>query len=351
MYGEELNFTGPKLMEFERDLKGLADKAPAWDFVAIDFETATRSWSSACSVGIAFVRDMEVVETFHQLLRPPGNKYDQGTIDIHGIRPEDTTDAPDLLTVWEEVFPVIRGAAVVAHNARFDVSVLKASLDACSVYYPKEYLEFKYIDTVQMVRDYVPGHRKLSDCTDCLGISLENHHDAACDARACAEIAIHCIRASGCRNLGEFCFSRPHVHIGEARDISLAETPPSWGGKPKKAPAYKTVKVTDIKAQCECFNESHPFYQKSIVFTGELDMERKEAMQLAADAGALIKSAVSRKTDYLVVGKQDISLVGDDGLSSKEEKAYALNEEGKADIKIIREEEFLRLLRCEEVPV
>ena len=64
------------------------------DFVAIDFETATRNWDSACSVGLAFVRGQEVVATFHQLIQPPGNRYDQGNIDIHGIYPEDTELAP-----------------------------------------------------------------------------------------------------------------------------------------------------------------------------------------------------------------------------------------------------------------
>jgi len=45
----------------------------------------------------------------------------------------------------------------------------------------------------------------------------------------------------------------------------------------------------------------------------------------------------------LVVGVQDKSLVGDDGLSTKEEKAYKLIEKGY-DIKIINEKEFLKLL-------
>lgn len=321
------------------------------DFVAIDFETATRNWDSACSVGLAFVRGQEVVATFHQLIQPPGNRYDQGNIDIHGIYPEDTELAPTFLDVWERIFPAIRGKALVAHNARFDMSVIKASLDACSAYYPEEYLAFKYVDTVQMAREFVPGTRKLSACADCLGICLDHHHNAECDAVACAEIAIRCIRDAGCGNLGEFCFSRAHVHIHELKTIDLPEPFISRRDRPKIPPKYSSVKVTEIKPQCDGFNESHPFFKKSLVFTGDLTLGRKEAMQLAADAGALIKSAVSRKTDYLIVGKQDTALVGDDGLSSKEEKAYELIQAGKADIKIIGEEEFLRLLNCEVLTV
>lgn len=315
------------------------------DFVAIDFETATNSWSSACSVGLAFVKDMQIIASFHQLIQPPGNSYDQSNIDIHGIYPEDTEFAPDFLTVWEDIFPFIQGKALIAHNARFDMSVVKASLEKCSRYYPEEYLTFKYIDTVQMAREFVSGSRKLSDCTSCFGICLDHHHNAECDAVACAEIAICCIRESGCLNLGEFCFSRPHVHIHELKDITIPESGSFRSERPKRGPQYSSVRVTDIKPQSECFNEDHPFYKKSIVFTGELSIGRKGAMQMAADVGAFVKSGVSRKTNYLVVGKQDPSLVGDDGMSTKEEKAHALIEEGKADIKIIGEEEFLSIIR------
>jgi DNA polymerase-3 subunit epsilon len=61
------------------------------------------------------------------------------------------------------------------------------------------------------------------------------------------------------------------------------------------------------------------------------------------DLGGIVKSGVSGKTDYLVVGIQDKSLVGDDGLSTKEVKAYELIEKGKK-IKIINESEFISLL-------
>jgi len=68
-------------------------------------------------------------------------------------------------------------------------------------------------------------------------------------------------------------------------------------------------------------------------------------MQMAINVGAVVKTSVSKKTHYLVVGKQDTDLVGEDGLSSKEEKAYELNASCQADIKIIKEQEFLDLIK------
>lgn len=66
-------------------------------------------------------------------------------------------------------------------------------------------------------------------------------------------------------------------------------------------------------------------------------------MQRILDAGGHIKSGVSSKTHFLIVGIQDRKLVGEDGLSTKEEKAYELIKKG-IDIKIIREDAFLKLL-------
>jgi DNA polymerase-3 subunit epsilon len=44
--------------------------------------------------------------------------------------------------------------------------------------------------------------------------------------------------------------------------------------------------------------------------------------------------------NYLIVGTQDKTLVGEDGISNKEKKAYELIEKGLA-IKILTEDEFI----------
>ena len=97
------------------------------DFVAIDFETATSDPNSACAVGLAFVVGLRVVATTHHLIQPPGNRYDQGNIHVHGIYPEDTEHAPDFLTVWQELHPLLAGKALIAHNARFDMLYFDAT--------------------------------------------------------------------------------------------------------------------------------------------------------------------------------------------------------------------------------
>ena len=65
---------------------------------------------------------------------------------------------------------------------------------------------------------------------------------------------------------------------------------------------------------------------------------------MATDVGAIVRTSVSSKTDYLVVGAQDATIVGPDGMSGKERKAHELNETGKASIKTINEDVFIALI-------
>ena len=73
------------------------------NFIAIDFETATAKRASICEAGICVVKDGKVVETRSWLVRPEANAYSYWNIQVHGIRPADTEDAPDFPEVWAEI--------------------------------------------------------------------------------------------------------------------------------------------------------------------------------------------------------------------------------------------------------
>lgn len=69
------------------------------NFIAIDFETVTSKLVSICEVGICIVRQEEIAETRSWLVRPEDNHYQYWNIKVHGIRPQDTEDAPDFRKV------------------------------------------------------------------------------------------------------------------------------------------------------------------------------------------------------------------------------------------------------------
>lgn len=66
-------------------------------------------------------------------------------------------------------------------------------------------------------------------------------------------------------------------------------------------------------------------------------------MQHVVDLGGQLKSGISKKVDFLIVGVQDLSIVGPDGKSTKERTALEYIENGH-HIKILTEEEFLKLI-------
>ena len=75
----------------------------AFDFIAIDFETANHYLNSACSIGIAAVRDMEVVDVFHSLIRPTNLFFEEQNVKIHGITPDIVENAPIFDEVWGQI--------------------------------------------------------------------------------------------------------------------------------------------------------------------------------------------------------------------------------------------------------
>jgi DNA polymerase-3 subunit epsilon len=156
------------------------------DFVAIDFETANELRSSPCAIGLAIVRKGEFVQNISKLIRPPDLRFNAINISIHGIRPRDVAEQPEFPEVWESLRCHLEDAVLVAHNAAFDMSVLRYTL----AHYGISHAPFRYHCTYQISKKLWPGlvNHKLDSVSRKLGITFQ-HHDACEDARACAEIA------------------------------------------------------------------------------------------------------------------------------------------------------------------
>lgn len=165
----------------------------------------------------------------------------------------------------------------------------------------------------------------------------------------CAEIVLKGLCSKNCATLWEYIAKTPYLTVHYFDDLKAQRYMPTSHNSAKAANYAKWAKDSkvEIKPTVGVINENGALYGKNIVFTGDLSIDRNEAKQIAVNAGAIIKSGVSRKTDYLVVGVQDKAIVGEDGLSSKEEKAYELNEAGAANIVFLNEEQFLELAKSE----
>jgi DNA polymerase-3 subunit epsilon len=213
-------------------------------------------------------------------------------------------------------------------------------LYSCLFEYSIEMPEFNYICSIPISTRACRGQKVGNSLPDRLAhfnIELNNHHNALADARACAELVITCLKLKKRKSLETYCstFSSITIH-------KFSELKPQHQFRGYKK--FKSIKVSEIAATVEIFDENHPLFEKNVVFTGELQqLDRKMAMQKVVDLGGVIKTGVTSKTNLLVVGIQDKSLVGEDGLSTKEEKAYDLINKG-INIKVINESQFMSLI-------
>jgi len=147
-------------------------------FTAIDFETAQGKRWSICQVGLVRVENQIITERLSVLVQPPHNYYWSNLINIHGITPEQTADAPTFDRVWSQIEPFIKNKNVVAHNGfSFDFHCLKQALD----YYDISIPQFTGHCTYRLFGD------NLASLCRKYRIPL-NHHDALSDAMACAEL-------------------------------------------------------------------------------------------------------------------------------------------------------------------
>ena len=161
------------------------------NFVAIDFETANYSASSACAIGLVKVVDGEIADTMVHLIRPPTRQFT--FTHIHGLRWSDVAKSADFGALWPSIESFLEGAEfLAAHNASFDRGVLRACCASHDIAAPT--LPFKC--TVQLARrDLNIRPTKLSDVCRALGIPL-NHHEALSDAMACAKIVLAAAKAA-----------------------------------------------------------------------------------------------------------------------------------------------------------
>lgn len=156
------------------------------NFTAVDFETSAWRKASACAVGAVQVRDGQIVDTFYSLIKPPDFRY-WNFEDVHRITREMVQTAPTFPEVWPRLSNIIAVGPFVAHNVQFDWCVLTRTL----AHYQLPQLEVAQVCTYRLARQKCPqlARHSLPELAAHFGIPLD-HHNAASDARACAEVAI-----------------------------------------------------------------------------------------------------------------------------------------------------------------
>lgn len=301
----------------------------ACDFVAIDFETANETRGSACSVGVTQVSGGRLVGEGAQLINPeqPFNGYNTY---IHGISEEDVANAPTFAQLWSTLSALLDGRIVVAHNASFDISVMRNS---AAHYTLTEGPTFDVFCTYRLAKRVWPSlpSYSLGYLAPAQGIQFD-HHDAAEDARACALLVEAMYQSAGVTTLHaltELIGARP----GRVTSSSYE-------------PLHQFAHGTDLAAAAgnAQADQEHPLYGKSVCFTGGMEsMPRRVARDEVVAVGCDFRNSVSKTLTYLVIGDADFVAFTDGWQTGKLKRALELIDVG-AGIEVLPERGFLELL-------
>lgn len=292
-------------------------------YIVLDIETTGFSRKNDRIIEIAADKycNGSLVEQYHTYVNPEFPIY-PNIAKLTGITNETLKDAPKIHQVKNGFLSFIRATTLVGHNIiTFDLPFIEEQF--------KAEINNDVIDTLRMAKDTFPGlpSYKLSFLDQALHLGELEHH------RAGNDIAITNALYLACKNPQSY-----WKYLTDKDSISRIQIEPKRKG-------YTQIDIHSIVPTDPSATPNTQLTGKCVVFSGVFSMPIEGAMQIAVDAGATLKSCVSKKVQYLVLGAQDLRFVDENGMTSKQRTATKLNKEGQANVEIIDEKTFLELSR------
>ena len=284
------------------------------NFIALDVETANGDMASICQIGIARYENGKLCEEWSSLIDPE-DFFSPINIGIHGINPSDIEGKPKFAEVFTILTNYMENTVSVCHTHFDRVSIAQAS----DKYNLRE-IKTIWLDSARVAR------RTWDECA-WKGYGLKNvckiigydfkHHDALEDAKASGQIILTAAQITGL-------------------DIE------SWLHR-----VNKPIDLNKSSYSSYVKREGNPegeLYGEVVVFTGSLEIPRKDAADLASSVGCTVAGGVTKKTTILVVGNQDLKKLAGKDKSSKHMKAEKLIHNGQ-NIRILKENDFKELVK------
>ncbi len=158
-------------------------------FIVFDLETTglSAAKNEIIEIGAIKVEEGEIKDSFSTFVKPKKSIPDSVT-GLTGITNAMVANAPsEEIAVAEFLKFCGNDSVLVAHNAGFDTSFIRAAMSRMNMEF-----SFSYIDTVSLSRKLLKELRshKLNAVAKHLKIKLDNHHRAVDDALATAHIFI-----------------------------------------------------------------------------------------------------------------------------------------------------------------
>ncbi len=190
----------PSLFDDDTDTK-----PKSLDYITIDFETANQYGNSAISVGLVRFINGKESDSIYEKICPPTEYFVEEWIEqIHHLHYEDVKNCPKFPEVWDnKIVPFIEktsGLPLVAHNAKFDMSVI---WDACTFYHHK-LPGYNYFCSLQVSKKVWPEYERhaLTFLGEKFGIKYLAH-DALEDSRTCGLVVELAAKRLGVKTVEE----------------------------------------------------------------------------------------------------------------------------------------------------
>src|SRR6476659_7353052 len=202
-------------------------------FVVVDLETPGLSprTSRICEIGAQRVRALELEDAFETLV-DPRVELPAAVTSITGIRAEALRGAPRAQLAVRRLLAFAGDAAIVAHNARFDLAFLDREVELLT----GRRIAAPVVDTVWLARRLLGERTRrvgLAALAHFFGVPTEPCHRALPDARATAEILVVLVglaQERGARTLADLVeLAAPRARRLHAKRSLVSGAPPRPG--------------------------------------------------------------------------------------------------------------------------
>ncbi|MBD5129920.1 MAG: PolC-type DNA polymerase III [Ruminococcaceae bacterium] len=267
-------------------VSGCGDYPVDGEIVVFDLETTGLSPVNdrMTEIGAVKLKNREIVAEFQTFVNPDMPIPEKIT-ELTGITDEMVAEAPDEQKALADFLEFAGNAVLVAHNAPFDTSFIKAACERRGVKY-----ELGSIDTVALCRAALPNlnNHKLDTVAKHYKLGDFNHHRAIDDAKMLTAIFLRLLSDAG--KLGTL------EKLGDLNGIL-------GGADPKKLPTYHMIILvkdsTGLKNLYRLVSLSNLeyFHKKPRIPFSEL-MKYREGLVIgsACEAGEIFRAILDGKS-------------------------------------------------------
>ncbi len=283
IYGTEAYFVN----DVVNVVKGSAQQSFDGEFVCFDFETTGLSArkNKIIEIGAVLVKNGKIADVFSTFV-DPCEPIPAKIKELTGIDDSMVKGASSEKDAVNEFLDFCGDRILVAHNAEFDMSFLRAACERLSID-----REFTYLDTLALSRVILKDieNCKLDTVARYLRLPDFDHHRACDDANILAQILIQL-------------FSRldSDYNIKDVQSINSG----IFGGKYKDLPSYHQIILVKnkegLKNLYKLISYSHlnSFYKRPRILRSVLDKHREGLIiGSACEAGQLFRAIFEKKPE------------------------------------------------------